>query len=126
MSNRNPKSIFPKVLEGTDIIYEGRRGGGRTDVDDVTLLVDHDVAIVAVLDLKNVTRYGIRSHRLDEIQTSVLILDRIFSAILGNEKALEIVNLCSAHLVPRGRIRYDVDNATLQRKVLGTTRIQTR
>ena len=34
----------------------------RTYVDDMTLPVDHDVAIVTVLDLKNITRYGICSH----------------------------------------------------------------
>jgi hypothetical protein len=59
MSNKNPKSIL-KVSERTDNLLSG--GGRRTDVDDVTLLVDHDVAIMTVLDLKNITCYGIRSH----------------------------------------------------------------
>ena len=56
--------------------------GRRTDVNDVTLLINHDIAIVAVLDLKNITRYGICSHRLNEIQTGFLICDRVFSSIL--------------------------------------------
>jgi len=59
-----------------------------TNVNDVTLPINHDVAIMTILDLENVARYGICSHRLDEIQPSFLIRDRVFSTVLGNEKAL--------------------------------------
>ena len=34
---------------------------------DVPLLVDHDVAIVSVLDLKQVTHKRVSSHTLDEV-----------------------------------------------------------
>jgi hypothetical protein len=59
MSNKKPKSM-PEVLEQMDNLVSSR--GRRTDVDDVTLPVDHDVAIMTVLDLKNITRYGVCGH----------------------------------------------------------------
>ena len=39
-----------------------RVGGVRTNVDYVAFAVDHDIAIVAVLDLEYVARYGVRCH----------------------------------------------------------------
>jgi hypothetical protein len=51
---------MPEVSEWIDTLVSSR--GRRTDVDDVTLLVDHDVAIMTVFDLKDITRYGICSH----------------------------------------------------------------
>ena len=44
---------------------------------DVSLLVDHDVAIVPVLDLKQVAHQGVGSHTLDEVSTSLQSTDII-------------------------------------------------
>ena len=38
---------------------------------DVSLFVDHDVAIVSVLDLKQVAHQRVGSHTLDEVSTSL-------------------------------------------------------
>ena len=38
---------------------------------DVSLLVDHDVAVVPVLDLKQVAHQGVGGHTLDEVSTSL-------------------------------------------------------
>lgn len=35
---------------------------GLTYVNDVTFPIDHDVAVMTILDLENVARYGIRCH----------------------------------------------------------------
>ena len=81
---------------------------------NVTLSVNHDVAVMTVFNLKNVACDGVCSHRLNEIQPSSLIRDCVLSSIFGNEKPLEIVDLRSTHFVARGGIRHDIDNAALQ------------
>lgn len=93
-------------------------------MDDVTLSVNHYVAIMAVFNLKNVACDGVCSHRLNEIQASSLIRDCVLSSIFGNEKTLEIVDLRSAHFVARGGIRHNVDNTALQ--LYQTLRMETR
>lgn len=70
-----------------------------TDVDYVSLPVDHDIAIMTVLDLEYIARYGIRCHRLDEVHPCLLIRDGVLSAIFRNEEALEVVDLRAAHFV---------------------------
>ena len=39
----------------------------RTDVDDVPLAVEHQVAVVAIFDLQQETHDRIRGHALDEV-----------------------------------------------------------
>ena len=40
----------------------GSRVGAHTNVDNVAFAVDHDITIVAVLDLKYIARYGVPCH----------------------------------------------------------------
>lgn len=84
-----------------------------TNVDNVTLAVDHNITVVSVLDLQNVACDRVCSHRLDKVETRSLELHGILATILGNEKVEKIVDLCPTHLVSGRRIRYDVDNTTL-------------
>lgn len=46
-------------------------GGGVTDVDEVTLAVQHDVAIVPVLDLQQEEQKAVGSHAADEVISSL-------------------------------------------------------
>jgi len=55
-------SARPYVKEETEI-----------NVNDVAFPIDHDVTVVAVLDLEYVARYGVRCHRLDEVPPCLLI-----------------------------------------------------
>ena len=43
----------------------------HTNVDDVAVLVDHDVAIVPVFDLEDVADQGVGRHALDEVGTGL-------------------------------------------------------
>src|ERR1700761_1476994 len=99
MSKRKPKSarkgVFRECVCGRG--YEG----ARTNVDNVAFAVDHDVAIVAVLDLEYIARYGIRCHRLDEVLPCLLIRVGVLPAIFRDEEALEVVDLRAAHFVSR-------------------------
>ena len=75
--------------------------GARTNVDNVAFAVDHDVAVVAVLYLEYIARYGVRCHRLDEVLPCFLIRVGVLSAIFRDEEALEVVDLRAAHFVSR-------------------------
>ncbi len=52
---------------------KGVHGGGHTevDVDNVAVAVDHDVAVVAVLDLQQVREDGVRCHALREAEAGL-------------------------------------------------------
>ena len=84
-----------------------------TNVDDVAFAVDQDVPVVSILDLEDVAHHRIGRHGLDEVQASLLELDRVLSAVLGDEEVKKVVDLRSAHLVTRGGVRHDVNDATL-------------
>ena len=80
---------------------------------DVSLSVNHDVPVVSVFNLKNVTGDRVRSHRLDKIQPGLLESDRVWRAVLGDEKRQQVVNLCSTHLIARCGIGDDINDTAL-------------
>lgn len=80
---------------------------------DVSFSIDHDVTIVTVLDLQDITRHRVRRHRLDEVKTSSLKGDSFFSSIFGNEEVEKVVNFGATHFIPRGGVRYHVDHTAL-------------
>ena len=61
--------------------------------------VNHDIAVMPVLDLQDVAHHGIGRHRLDEVQAGFLELDCILATVLCNEKVEQIVDLGTSHLV---------------------------
>ena len=50
---------------------EGGSGSWLTDVDDVALLVQHDVAVVPVLDLQQEQQEAVGSHAPDKVVASL-------------------------------------------------------
>ena len=82
-------------------------------MDDVALAVDQDVPVVSILDLEDVAHHRIGRHGLDKVQASLLELDRVLSAVLGDEEVKKVVDLRSSHLVTRGGVWHDVNDATL-------------
>ena len=75
-----------------------------TNVNDVSLLVDHDISVVSVLDLQQVAHHRVSRHRLDEIFASrleslgrlitVLVLEVGVQALVGLATDLKINKLC--------------------------------
>ena len=55
-------------------------------MNDVPLAVYHDIAVVSVLDLKDVANNRVRCHGLDKVQASLLELDCVFPAIFRNKE----------------------------------------
>ena len=53
----------------------------KVDVEQMSFLVDHDLAIVAILDLENVEHQTVGSHRLDVISALFLEEGVAFVAI---------------------------------------------
>ena len=62
----------------------------EVDVDDVAPIVDHDVAIVTVLDLKDIAHYGVGWETLYEVQPRQLELCWLLSAKLLKEVLIKI------------------------------------
>lgn len=58
----------------------------QTDMNNVSLSVDHDVSVVAILDLQDVTCDRVRSHGLDEVQARALERDGVLSSIFSDEE----------------------------------------
>ena len=73
--------------------------------------VYHDVAVVSILELKNVAEDGVGGHGLDEIASGPLKCDRLLRTELEQEERGEVVDLGSSHLVARRSVGDDVDDA---------------
>lgn len=93
--------------------YLSNEGIQLTDVDNVSFAVYHDVSVVPILDLKDVTGNRVGRHGLNKVQPSLLEGNGILSSELTHEEAEEIVDLCAAHLVSRGRVWDDINNTAL-------------
>ncbi len=82
---------------------------------DVAFAVDHDIAIVTILDLQNVACDTVCCHGLDELQARLLEGGRVDAAVLVDKVAEQVVDLCSSHLVSRGSIWHDINDTALGR-----------
>ena len=79
---------------------------------DVPLLVHENVAVVTVLDLKNVGDDGVGSHALDEVTAGGLEGEAVLWAVLGNEVGEEGAVDFLSQLVTRHRVWNEFDDAT--------------
>jgi hypothetical protein len=70
-----------------------------TNMNDMTVSIKHDVAIVSVFDLKNKTSNRISGHRLNEIQARILETNSVLTTELANEEVLKVVNFRPPHFV---------------------------
>ena len=75
--------------------------GSHTDVDYVALSVDHNISVVPILDLKDITSNGVRSHRLDEVQPGLLECNRMFSTVFSDEEIEQVIDFGPSHLISR-------------------------
>jgi hypothetical protein len=110
MSKRKPKSGAEGDVSFTT---ERERTTELTDVGDAASSIDHDVTVVAILDLDDVAEERVGGHRLDKVGAGALEIDAFWTAILDDEEALQVVDLSSSHLVARSGVRYDVDDSAL-------------
>ena len=85
-----------------------------TDVDDMSLAINHNVPVVPVLDLENVAYNGVGSHRLNEVQPSFLKLDGVLATVFCDKEVQQIVDFCSSHLIARCGVWHNVNNTALR------------
>ena len=100
--------VFGSQFEGCFLEFNAFAGGVREeeaeiDVDYVTVFVDHDVAVVAVLDVEDIADEGIRGKGLDEVEASSFIALRGLRA-----KVVEKVVLKTVHAI--GELLLDAVN----------------
>jgi hypothetical protein len=79
----------------------------------MALAIDHDIPVVSVLDLQDVTSHAIRRHRLDKVESSLLKGRRVDAAVLVHKVAEQVVDLGSSHLISRGGVGNNIDYTTL-------------
>ena len=82
-------------------------------MNDMTIFVKHNVAIVSVFDLKDKTGDRISGHRLNEIQSRILETNSILASELDYEEVLKVINLRPPHLVSGCSIWNHVNYTTL-------------
>jgi len=82
-------------------------------VYDVAILVDHDVTIVAILDLEQIADQRVGCHGLDKVGARRLELLGALVAVLMLEILGESTVRLSAELIPRLGIRHALDDAAL-------------
>lgn len=97
-----------------------------TNVHDVPLAVDHDVPVVSVLDLEDITCDRVGGHRLNEVESRFLERNGVLSSVFGDEEVKQIVDFRTSHLISRCSIGNDVNDTTLQRKASANVRRSTR
>ena len=65
-------------------------------MNDVSLFVDHDVAVVSILDLEQVADHRVGRHRLDEIFSSSLeLLSRLIPVLVLEVSVQALVGLAT-------------------------------
>ena len=57
-----------------------------TDVYNVPFTIDHDITVMPIFYLQNVTGNGIRRHGLYEIESSLLEFDCVLPSILRDKE----------------------------------------
>ena len=64
----------------------------EVDVDDVTPIVDHDIAVMSVFELQQERDDAVRRHALDEIRPRFLEANAILVAVAAHEVVIESVH----------------------------------
>lgn len=71
-----------------------------TYVNNMSLIVDHNVSIVSVLDLQQISDHRVGGHRFDEIVASIEKIGRIFGSVRLEEVIVQRNVRFSAQLIP--------------------------
>jgi hypothetical protein len=79
----------------------------------MAISIDHDISVVSILDLQDITSHRIRCHGLDEVETSLLESRSVHAAIFVDKVPIQIVDLRSAHLVTRCSVGHNIDHSAL-------------
>src|ERR1700722_11767491 len=81
----------------------------EVDVQDVALVVDHDIAIMPVLELQQIAHNAVCCHRFDKFRPRLLEAHRVLTSVFRNKVIVKSVHGLSAQEVSGYRIRQDVD-----------------
>jgi hypothetical protein len=84
-----------------------------TNMHYMPLTANHDIPIMSILDLQDVTSNRVCSHGLNEVQSGSLETGGILSTIFCDEEVLKIVHLRPAHFISRCGIWDDINDPTL-------------
>lgn len=83
------------------------------DMRDSAFSVNHDVAVMPILNLKDIAEDTVGCHRLYEVVSSSLEGDTFSRTELEKEELGQIVDLGAAHFIARRRIWNDINDTSL-------------
>ena len=87
----------------------------KVNVQDVAGVVNHDVAVVPVLELQQVADHAVGGHALDKVAPRFLKRNRLLAAKLGQKVVVQPVDGFAAEHVARHGIREHVDDTAAGR-----------
>ena len=106
---------FARQLERGPLELDSAGGNveaeAEVDVQDVARVVDHDVAVMPVLELQQVGDDAVGGHALDEVVPSLLEPDRVLAAVLRGKVIVETVDRLPANHVAGNGVGQHVDDA---------------
>jgi len=94
-------------------VFAGRpvEDESEVDVDEMALLIDHDIAIMSVLDLQDVADDAVGSETLGEIESCLLELLGRLAAISLQEVLVKVDLVSFAELVATVGVWYALDDS---------------
>ena len=98
----------------------GKTFARLTDMHNVARPINHDIAIVPILDLQYVAQYRVGCHRLDESGSGRLEGRSVHFAETRAKEAEQVVHFRPTHFVSRRGIRHYVNDAHLYAKSEGS------
>ena len=78
----------------------------------MSLVINHNISIVPILDLKNVSHYTISRQTSNEVESCITILFRIFVAIFLQEVLVKINFESFSKLISTVRVRNNFNQPT--------------
>lgn len=83
----------------------------EVDVNDVSVLVEHQIAIVSIFDLNKKHEQTVAGHGHDEIATRALKFGRVGSSVLVQKVLIQIGGRLTSDLIARVRLGHTFDHA---------------
>ncbi|KAH3664263.1 hypothetical protein OGAPHI_004615 [Ogataea philodendri] len=102
--------MIESILFELDTARNNVEAEPKVDVQDMALVVVHDVSVVSVFDFQQVGDDGVGGERLDKVVACALELDRGFWPVLADEVLVQPVNGLTAEHVSGDRVWQDVDD----------------
>lgn len=110
------RNHFLCQLERSTLKLDATRGNveaeTKVDVQNMTCVINHNVSVVTILELKEVGDDAVGCHTLDKVVAGFLESNGILAAVLGDKVVVETIHGFTTKHVAGYRVWQDVDDTT--------------